>query len=92
VNFTVLDTAARLTVLEAKVKRDAVEWWFGRRCLAVIDRERMSSWVHQQLSEVTSGELTLLHTGLGPVAEAPGVLAPSPLMPTAFLDLRDALA
>jgi hypothetical protein len=91
-HVTVVDSAARVTVLEIKVKRDVVEWWLGRRCLAVFDKEQLREWVQQRVSQIVSGELALVHTRLGPVVEAPGVLAPSPLTPMPFLDLRDALA
>jgi hypothetical protein len=90
-HVTVVDTAARATVLEIKVKRDVVEWWLGRRCLAVFDKEQLREWVQQRASQIVSGEIALVHTRLGPVVEAPGALAPSPLTPTTFLDLRDAL-
>jgi hypothetical protein len=92
VYISVVDTAGRVGVLEVKVKRDVVEWWLGRRCLAAVDKERLHAWVHQWTATVVSGELTLVHTRLGPMVEVPGLLAPSPLTPTTFLDLRDALA
>lgn len=92
VHVTVVDAAARAIVLEVKVKLDVVEWWLGGRCLAAVDKERLREWVGERTETVLSGELTLVHTRLGPIVEVPGVLAPSPLTPTAFLDLRDALA
>ena len=92
VYLSVVDTAGRIAGLEVKVKRDVVEWWLGRRCLAAVDKERLREWVHERIATVVSGELTLVHTRLGPMVEVPGVLSPSPLTPTTFLDLRDALA
>jgi hypothetical protein len=92
VYVSVVDTAGRAAVLEVKVKRDVVEWWLGRRCLAALDKERLKGWVYERTATLVSGELTLVHTRLGPMVEVPGVLALSPLTPTTFLDLRDALA
>jgi hypothetical protein len=92
VYFSVVDTAGRVAGLEVKVKRDVVEWWLGRRCLAAIDKEQLREWLQGRITTVLSGELALVHTRLGPVVEAAGVLSPSPLTPTTFLDLRDALA
>ncbi len=91
VSLDVVDHAGRLTVLEVKVKRDFVECWLGRRCLAMMDRGKLADWVLERREEVTSGELLLVHSPLGPVIEAPGALAPSPLTATSFLDLRDAV-
>jgi hypothetical protein len=54
--------------------------------------QQLREWVQGRITTVLSGELALVHTRLGPVVEAAGVLSPSPLTPTTFLDLRDALA
>jgi hypothetical protein len=91
VHLDVVDLAGRLAVLEVKVRRDFVECWLGHRCLAMVDRGTLTEWVLERRDEVTSGELVLLHSPLGPVIEAPGALAPSPLTPTTFLDLRSAV-
>ena len=90
--ISVVDTAARPAVLDVKVKRDVVEWWLARRCIAVVDRRQLSRWVEERTATVQSGELALAHTRFGPMLDAPGLLAPSPLTPITFLDLRDALA
>ena len=92
VHVAVVDAAARPAALEVKVKRDVVEWWLGRRCLAAVDREHLKRWIHGLTTTVQSGELALVHTRLGPTVEVVGLLAPCPLTPTTFLDLRDALA
>ena len=89
VRLDVVDLAGRLTVLEIKVRRDLVECWLGRRCLAVVDRGKLTEWVLERREEVASGELFLVHSPLGPVIEAPGMLRPSPLTPTDYLELRD---
>ncbi len=91
VQLDVVDHAGRLTVLEVKIRRDFVECWLGRRCLAMVARGKVTEWVLEHRDEVASGELFLVHSPLGPVIEAPGALAPSPLTPTSFVDLRNAL-
>lgn len=92
VHIDAVDVAGRPAVLEVKVRRDFVECWVGRRCLAMVDRGMLADWVLERRSEVVSGELVFVHTRLGPVIEGVGALAPSPLSPASFLDLRDALA
>ena len=91
VHVDVVDLAGRLTVLEVKVKREFVECWLGRRCLAMVDRGTLAEWLLHRRGEVASGELLLVHAPGGPVVEAPGSLAPSPITPTSFLDLREAV-
>ena len=91
VHLDVVDLAGRLAVLEVKVRRDFVECWLGHRCLAMVDRGAFTEWVLERRDEVASGELVLVHSTLGPMIKAPGALAPSPLTPTTFVDLRNAV-
>ena len=70
---------------------DVVEWRLGRRRLARVDRPTLLVWLRQGCEQLLCENLTLRHTPMGPFVEARGSLAPSPLNPVTFLDLRDRL-
>jgi hypothetical protein len=70
---------------------DIVEWRLGHRRLARVDRSTLLVWFRQGSEQLRCENLTLRHTPMGPFVEARGSLAPAPLMPVTFLDLRDRL-
>ena len=87
----VVDMAGHHTLLDIRFDADVVEWRLGRRRLAKVDRETLVQWLREGCEQLLCENLELRHTPIGPFIEARGSLAPAPLTPVTFLDLRDRL-
>jgi hypothetical protein len=88
----VIETGGRRAVVEARVRRDTVEWWLGRRCLAAVDRQALERWLSDPRGDLVSGDLELSASPWGIVMAAQGQVLPSPMSPVEVADLRDRLA
>ncbi len=88
----VVDLGGHRALLDIHVEPDVVEWRLGRRRLARVDHDALLDWLREGQQQLRCENLELSHTPMGPFVEARGSLAPCPLTPVTFLDLRDRLS
>src|SRR5436309_3555366 len=83
-----MDSLGHLLEVEVKVKRDLVEWWLNDRSIAMMDRERLASWLQTPTGIFDTHEVALWFSRWGPVISIEGTPRPSILDPEAFARLH----
>jgi hypothetical protein len=74
--------------VEVKLKRDVVEWWLGRRSIAMIDRDALKEWLERPRGVFSKHDVSLVEADQGVAIAIRGLLPPTLPMPPGLADLR----
>jgi hypothetical protein len=89
IRLVVSDRSGRAAALESKVRRDVVEWWFGPRAVALMDRQRLGAWLSDPVGDFSCDEVVLSRGSWGPLVQIVDRLPPTLVSPLAIDDLRE---